>query len=83
MERKLCEKRDRLKTQLAHEERGYVHEINEKYKIEREFEIDEQCKNLERLRMERESDRQKYIEYKQLQQQMYGQFFAFVFFLQL
>lgn len=76
----MCEKRDRLKIQLANEEREYFHEINEKYKMECEFEINEQCKNLERLRMERELDRQKYIEVKQLQQQMCGCIFAFVFF---
>lgn len=81
LEIKLCEKRERLKIQLANEERKYSHEINEKYRMEREFEIDEQCKNLQRLRMERELDGQKYIEIKQLQQQMYTVvFFQFPFY---
>lgn len=71
LERKLQSKRDRLKGQLANEEQKYYTEINEKYKWHRETEMKEQCKGLERLRMERDADRQKYIETKQIQQQMY------------
>lgn len=60
-----------MKIQLANEEQEYYHEIDKKYKMQRQFEMNVQQKDLERLRMERELDRQKYIETKQLQQQMY------------
>lgn len=69
------EKRDRLKIQLANEEQEYHHEIDDKYKMQRQFEINEHHKNLDKLRMERELDRQKYIEFKQLQQQLYDSIF--------
>lgn len=83
LEQKLCEKRGRLRIQLANEEREYFAEINEKYRMQREFEISEQCKSLERLRMEREMDRQKYIEMKRLQQQMCGHFIRLHFYFQI
>lgn len=70
----MCEKRHRLKIQLANEEQNYYLEINEKYKMQRKLAINEQQMDLERLRIERELDRQKYIEIKQLQQQMYDAF---------
>lgn len=75
LEQKLHEKRDRLKTQLKHEEQKYCDEIDEKYKSQCKMEMMEQCRNLERSRMEREVDRQKYIEIKQIQQQMYDSTF--------
>lgn len=75
----MCEKRNQLKIQLSNEEQMYYREINEKYKMQREFEIDEQRKDLERLRMERELDRQKYTKMKQLQQQMYMTLFCYSF----
>lgn len=71
LEQKLHEKRDRLRIQLANEEQRYYHEIDEKYKVQRDSEINEQRKHLERLRMECDLDRQKYIKIRQLQQQMY------------
>lgn len=66
------EKRFRLNIQLANEEQEYHHEIDEKYKMQRQFEINVEHKNLERLHMERDLDRQKYIEIKQLQQHLYN-----------
>lgn len=56
---------------MANEAEKYRQEIDEKYQIQRESEVNEQRRNMERLRMHREQDRQKYIETKQLQQQMY------------
>lgn len=80
LEQKLHERRDRLRIQFEIEQQGYYNEINEKHRQQRVSEMNEQCKNLERLRMEREEDHRKYIESKQIQQQMYDSFFFFAIF---
>lgn len=60
----------RLHTQIANETLRYQQEICEKYNLLREQELQAKKENLERMKIERELDRQKFVENKQIQQHM-------------
>ncbi|XP_055320232.1 trichohyalin-like [Sitodiplosis mosellana] len=64
----LHEKRNRLHIQTANETLGYQQEIHNKYNMLREQEVRTQIENLDRLKIQRELDRQKFVEHKQIQQ---------------
>lgn len=61
----------RLHIQTANENLEYQKEIHDKYNMLRDQEIQAQIENLERLKIERELDRQKFVEHKQIQQHVW------------
>ena len=61
----------RLHIQTANENLEYQKEIYDKYNMLRDQEIQAQIENLDRLKIERELDRQKFVEHKQIQQHVW------------
>lgn len=60
----------RLKLKLANETQKQQQEVRDKYEALRELEFRSQRDNLERMKIDRELDRQKMVERKQLQQHL-------------
>lgn len=60
----------RLKCKINNESHQFHQEVQNKYKFLREYEFNLQRENLEKMKIDRELDRQKYIEMKQLQQHL-------------
>lgn len=68
LELDLYKKRDRLKSQVADESLNYQQEIQKKYQMLRELQLQSEVDALQRLKIDRELDRQKFVELKKLQQ---------------
>lgn len=61
---------NRLKCKIDNEFHQYHQEVQDKNAFLREYEFHLQRENLEKLKIDRELDRQKYVEMKQLQQHL-------------
>lgn len=62
---------NRLKYKLNAEMNEYQQEIKDNYELQRKYEFNLRRENLEKMRIDRELDRQKFVEMKQLQQHLY------------